>query len=81
MSINVLNTLPIQQFINQVKSADSSKQKEIRMDIDSAKNLAFTLGVVLARLNGDLENQIQNLLTVQEKEQTITVKLDGGNSL
>ena len=81
MSINVLNTLPIQQFINQVKSADSSKQKEIRMDIDSAKNLAFTLGVVLARLNGDLENQIKNLLTVQEKEQTITVKLDGGNSL
>ncbi len=51
------------------------------MDIESAKSLAFTLGVVLARLNGDLENQIQNLLTVQEKEQTITVKLDGGNSL
>ncbi len=81
MSINVLNTLPLQQFISQVKSADSSKQKEIRMDIESAKSLAFTLGVVLARLNGDLENQIQNLLTVQEKEQTITVKLDGGNSL
>lgn len=73
--------MPLQQFINQVKSADSSKQKEVRMDIDTAKNLAFTLGIVMSRLNGSLEEQIKNLLENQDTEQTITVKLDGGNSL
>jgi hypothetical protein len=81
MSINTINTLPLQQFINQVKSADSSKQKEIRMDIDTAKNLAFTLGIVMSRLNGGLEEQIKYLLENQNTEQNITVKLDGGNSL
>ena len=52
---NPLNTVPIQQFISAVKSADSSNQKELRLDITSAKRLAFTLGEVMTRLNGDLE--------------------------
>lgn len=50
-----LNTAPITQFLNQVKSADASRAKEIRMDIQQAKTLAFTLGLVMTRLNGDLE--------------------------
>ena len=50
-----LNTAPIQQFISQVKSADASKQREIKLSIDNAKRLAFTLGEVMTRLNGDLE--------------------------
>lgn len=50
-----LNTTPITQFLNQVKSADASRAKEIRMDIQQAKSLAFTLGLVMTRLNGDLE--------------------------
>jgi hypothetical protein len=50
-----LNTAPITQFLNQVKSADASRAKEIRMDIQQAKALAFTLGLVMTRLNGDLE--------------------------
>ena len=50
-----LNTIPIQQFIQQVKSAENSRSKELRMDITQAKNLAFTLGIVMSRLNGDLE--------------------------
>jgi len=50
-----LNTAPIQQFISQVKSADASKQREIKLSIDNAKRLAFTLGEVMTRMNGDLE--------------------------
>ena len=55
-----LNTLPIQQFISTVKSADSSKSREVKIDINTAKRLAFTLGEVMARLNGDLEKIIQS---------------------
>lgn len=53
-----LNTVPIQQFISQVKSADASRAKDVRLDIQTAKKLAFTLGEVMARLNGDLETII-----------------------
>jgi len=71
-----INTAPIQQFLQQVKGADSSNQKDIRLDIQSAKRLAFTLGEVMTRLNGDLEK----LLVAQAsgENETIEVRLDGG---
>ena len=59
-----INTAPLEQFLN-----------EVRLDINQAKTLAFTLGIVLARLNGDLEKLIQK--TPQE-EQVIEVQMDGG---
>ena len=55
MSIEPLNTTSIQQFIKQVQGAEASRAKELRLDITAAKNLAYTLGIVMARLNGDLE--------------------------
>ena len=77
MQNDILNTVPIQQFIKQVKSADASQSKEVKLDIQSAKSLAFTLGIVMTRLSEDLE-------VLLKKEQsgdneTIEVQLDGGN--
>ena len=62
-----LNTASIQAFIQQVKGAEASRSKDIRMDISQAKNLAFTLGIVMARLNGDLEQIIEWCNNNQEK--------------
>ena len=70
-----LNTASIQAFIQQVKGADASKAKDIRIDITQAKNLAFTLGIVMSRLNGDLEQLISNK---NNTEETVEVQLDGG---
>lgn len=56
-----LNTIPIQQFIQTVKSADNSRSKEVKLDINQAKNLAYTLGVVMSRLEGDLEKLVAEL--------------------
>jgi len=53
-----LNTAPIQQFINTVKGADASRAKEVKLDIQTAKRLAFTLGEVMTRLEGNLEELI-----------------------
>lgn len=50
-----INTFPLQQFIQQVKAADNSNVKEIKLNIQQAKTIALTLGEVMARLNGDLE--------------------------
>lgn len=59
MSIEPINTIPLQQFIQKVKSADSSNAREVKLDIATAKNLAFTLGIVMSRLNGDLEKFVK----------------------
>jgi len=50
-----LNTFPIQQFLQQVKAADTSNAKEVKLNMQQAKTLALTLGEVMTRLNGDLE--------------------------
>ena len=73
--IDPINTLPIQSFINQVKSADASKSREVTLTIDQAKTLAFTLGIVMSRLQGDLEKLVANIST----SDTIDVKVDGGS--
>lgn len=76
MSIEPINTVPITAFIQQVKAADSSNQKEIRLSISDAKNLAFTLGIVMARLNGDLEKFVKE--NSKTSDEIISVKIDSG---
>lgn len=72
-----LNTAPIQQFIAQVKSADLSNSRELKLDIQNAKRLAFTLGEVMSRLNGDLEK----ILAKQgsNEDQIIQINMDSGS--
>ena len=60
-----LNTVPIQQFISQVKSADASKAKEVKLTIEQSKRLALTLGEVMARLTGDIDKSLHVKITVQ----------------
>lgn len=79
MSVIPISTIPVLAFINQVKSADLSKQKEIRIDIDTARQLALTLGMIMSRLEGEMEVQIQKILSDKSTSQdVVTVKLDGG---
>ena len=73
---NPINTFPIQQFLQQVKAADLSQQKEIRLDIKTAKNLAYCLGEVNAKLLEDYDSLLNKLL--QSSGQAVTVKMDGG---
>ena len=42
MSNAPINTAPIQQLIQQIKVADLSNQKEVKIDIATAKNVAYT---------------------------------------
>ena len=76
MSNEPLNTAPIQQFISQVKSADLSNAREIKLDIQNAKRLAFTLGEVMSKLNGDLEKII--VKNASGDDQVIQINMDAG---
>lgn len=71
-----INTIALQQFINQVKAADASNQREIRLDIASAKTLSYTLALVLSRLVGNYESLI---VEKPSSDPIIQVEMDGGN--
>lgn len=73
---NNINTIAIQQFINQVKAADLGKQREIRLDITTAKNLSYTLALVMTRLAGDYETLIAK---IEKEDPVVSVRLDGGS--
>ena len=77
-NLDPINTFPVQQFIQTVKSADNSRAKEVRLDINEAKRLALTLGEVMARLNGDMEAFIKEHMSKIENE-PVEVQLDGGS--
>ena len=71
-----INTTSLQQFIQQVKGADMSNQKEVRLDIKTAKQVTYALATVLARLAGDYEGLIAQKDSTQAE--AIEVKVDGG---
>jgi|TARA_R110000744_G_scaffold73343_1_gene146883 hypothetical protein len=76
-TVEPLNTIPLQQFLNAVKAAEQGRAREVKLDIATAKTLAFTLGAVMSRLHGDLE-----LLVAQSNNsanEVIEVNLDGGS--
>ena len=74
--IEPLNTAPIQQFIQQVRAADAGKAKEVKLDLQNARRLAFCLGEVMTRLEGDLEEILSK--STAQSEEIITVQMDGG---
>ncbi len=73
---NPINTIPIQQFIQQVKAADLSQQREIKLDIKTAKALAYCLGEVSAKLLEDFDILFKRLES--SAGGTVTVQMDGG---
>jgi CRISPR/Cas system CSM-associated protein Csm2 small subunit len=78
MSTDPINTMPIQQLIQMVKVAEQSRAKEVRLDINQAKTLAFTLGEVMARLHGDLEKILDEKIDKLNQDQTIEINMDSG---
>jgi hypothetical protein len=75
MQTDKINTIVITQFLNQIKAADSANQREIRLDIATAKNLHHVLALVMTRLAGNYEGLLQS----QTKEDpVVTVQMDGG---
>lgn len=71
-----LNTLPIQQFIKTVEQLEKANQKEVKLTMSTARTLANTLGIAMARLAGNYEDLLRN--SSSTSTESITVELDGG---
>jgi len=76
-TVEPLNTIPLQQFLNAVKVAEQSRAREVKLDIATAKTLAFTLGVVMSRLHGDLEKLVAE--SKNSNDEVISITMDGGS--
>jgi len=74
-AVEPLNTIPLQQFISTVKSAENSRAKEIKIDIATAKKLAFTLGIVMSRVHGELEQLVAD--SKNTSDEIINITMDG----
>jgi len=72
-----INTVPLQQFIQQVKAAELANQKELRIDIKSAKLLALAIAEISAKLIEDMDELMSRLQ--QANNGDITIRMDGGN--
>ena len=78
MSTEPINTSAIQQFLQQLQSAEASRAKEVRMDINTAKTLASTLGLVMTRMHGDLEKFVADQVKKMKQEKVIEISMDSG---
>lgn len=76
MQENKINTAVIQQVLQTIKGADLGNQREVRLDMTTAKNLAYTLGMVMTRLAGNYEGLIQES---RKDDSVVKVEMDGGN--
>ena len=71
-----INTIPIQQFIQQVKTADAGNQKEIKIPLAQAKALVFSLSTVMANQTGRLDKLI---IDNKSTDESVTISMDGGS--
>jgi hypothetical protein len=74
---NQINQTPITQFIQQVRTADQTQSKEVKLSIQQARALVLVLSEMQAKLLQDYETMFNELKKSIDTE-VITVTMDGG---
>lgn len=75
--IQPINTLPIELFLEKARIARKSNQKTVNLPIDEAVLLADSLAVVMTRLAGNLDSEVQE--TKNAESDPIVIRMDGGS--
>ena len=68
-----LNTLPIEDFLDNARIAIKSNQKSMTLTIKEVADLQNSLSIVMTRLTGELDQ-----IATSAQPTTIEVKMDGG---
>jgi hypothetical protein len=74
---NQINLSPITQFVQILRSAELSQQKEIKLSIQQARLLHLALTEVLDKINRDYESLYNDLKRSVDTE-VVSVSMDGG---
>jgi len=75
---NQINLSPITQFIQQLRAAELSQSKEVKIPIQQARLLSLALNEIQDKLVQDYENLYNSLKTSTDNE-VVSVMLDGGD--
>lgn len=75
---NQINLIPVTQFIQQVRSADQTQSKEVKMTIQQARALSLVLAEMQNKLLQDYET-LFNQLKQSSSSEVITISIDGGD--
>jgi methyl-accepting chemotaxis protein len=76
---NLPATLPtLQKIIQRISAAERSQQKEIRITIQEARELALELSMLTARMSSNIQEIREAVKAMSENTQNIDVKFDGG---
>jgi hypothetical protein len=74
---NQINLTPVTQFIQQVRSAELSQAKEVKMTLAQARMLNMALTELLDKVNQDFETMFNQLKQSVDTE-VVSVSMDGG---
>jgi hypothetical protein len=74
---NQINLSPITQFVQSLRSAELSQQKEIKINIQQARLLHLALTEILDKINQDYES-LYNDLKNSVDNGVVQVSMDGG---
>lgn len=74
---NPINTIPLTQFTQLLKSAELARHQEVKIPIQQARLLNIALTDVLAKLTQDYESLLLELKQSSNTE-VLTVSMDGG---
>lgn len=74
MSQRPLNTIAIDNFLQSVKVATKTNQRELKLDAKQYRDLADTIGLLLNRLV-----ELQDFAIQNRPEEVVDVQLDGGD--
>ena len=68
--MSILNTLPIEMFLDKARIAMKSNQRSINLDIKEVQAIYDSLAVVMTRIAGSP--------VIVQQDNNIQVKMDGG---
>ena len=73
------NKLPsVEKLMQRIVSAEKSQQKDIRITIQEAKELAIELSILTAKMAQTVQEIHGMLADIQQSTTQIEVKVDGG---
>ena len=74
MSRSPINTIPVENFLQAVKVATKTQQREIKLDSKQYKDLADSISILMAKLV-----ELQDKRLQQPQDVNVDVQMDGGN--
>jgi hypothetical protein len=74
---NPINLTPVTQFIQQVRVAEQTQSREVKLNIQQARSLVLVLAEMQEKLLQDYETMFNELKRSVDSE-VVTVAMDGG---